>query len=79
MASLSISYLAFSPSILLVQVVQPYSSTDMATASKNSHFIRRSDFHDNQSVSYNQCFSYAYIDIAFNRCDIATKVYELVN
>ena len=37
----------FSKHFIKVQVVQPYNSTDTATAWKNSHFIlsKRSDFH----------------------------------
>ena len=31
-------HLAFSPYVLLIQEVQPYSSTNMATAWKNSYF-----------------------------------------
>ena len=58
-------------------MVQPYNITDTATAWKNSNSVlsERSDFYIVDKLS---CFINAYLDIAFNRWDIATEVYEQV-
>ena len=55
-----------------VHVVQPYSSTDTATACKNCYFIRKIGF------SYDLCLPNAYVDITFSRWDVAAEVCELV-
>ena len=55
-------------------MVQPYSSYDSATALKSSNFIlsEKSNYH--LAVNGSPRFTYAYVDIIFSRCDIATKV-----
>ena len=70
--------LTFSQVILRVQLVQPYSSTSMAIAWKNSCFIlsERSDFHMINSRSIAVC---TYVDVTFSRWDNATEVCELIN
>ena len=64
----------FSERMVKVQVVQPYNSTDMATAQKNFLFIlsERFDFHlhDNKLIAVHAFFN-TYIDIAFSWWDIA--------
>ena len=61
----------FSRHFIKVQVVQQQSSSDMAIAWKNSHFIlsERSDSHmvKNQSKESSPCFSQVFVDIIFNR------------
>ena len=73
------SHLAF---YLRVQLVHPYCSPDTATAWKKSRFIsiRAIRFpYDYQPVNSRARVSYAYVDITFSRCDIATEICELVN
>ena len=60
-------------------MVQPYNSSHIVMAWKNSCFIRDIRFPYNWwLVSSSPCFTYAYLDITFRRWDIATKVNELV-
>ena len=63
----------YSNRFVKVQVVQQYSSFDMATAWKNSRFIS-SETLDIFLVANNLCLSYAYADIIFCRWD--TRVCE---
>ena len=73
--------LLFFSHVLLVQVLQSYSSTEMIIAWKNFHFIssEKSDFHmDNNLSTIVHELTYVYVDIALSWWDIATNIYELV-
>ena len=61
-------------------MVLPYSSTDMTAAWKNYYFIlsKRSDFHTANNLSIADHALPMYVDVAFSRWTIATKVYEMV-
>ena len=76
--SLSSSYLAFSSGVL--QVVQPYDSTDAARAWKNSRFIssENSEFYmvDNQSIAMRVLYMRMLTMLSVDE-DIATEVYEM--
>ena len=63
-----------------VQVVQQYSSIDMAVDWKNSCFIssQRSDFHMVINLSVAVLTLQMHVDITFSRGDIAVKGYEQV-
>ena len=71
----------FCKRIIKIQVVPLYSSTDTASAWKNSYFIlsKRSNFHlaDNQ-IDSGPCFANVYVDTSFSWRDFVTEVYELV-
>ena len=63
-------------------MVQPYSSTITDTAWNKIlfYFTREIRFlYDQQPVDSSPYLSYAYVDITFNRWDIATKVCEQVS